>query len=410
MVADAPPKSATTYGALSILANLTRYRPVLTDEQAKMRQLKAYADAKGKLAATSPGDPLDEDDRVAQRCRLVFDAGVVPVLVTHTAKTGSPASMALAVAVIYALSVTPALRGPLAQQGAVKMLIATWTALGAIEKAPSPSSPPPPSSSSPPSPVSPTRRTAAQALARILININPVLVLGGNRPTPLASAVRPLASIVAPDSSGDVRDLLPTFEALMALTNLASVEDPTTRRLVVDAAWPAAEEQLLSSNPRVAKAAVELACNLAQSPEGMALYVAEAATPPTPDAALRARERMHVLLALADAEDSGIRSAAGGALAGLTAHPSVVDAILFRPGGVAVVLGLVRDPAEDMRHRGAVAAYNMVAAPGDSGKRARAAMREQGAVAALTDCARESRRAEVVECTVQALKELVSGQ
>jgi hypothetical protein len=378
LVSEAPPKSAATFGALSIFVNLTRYQPILTEEQRKMRQLKAYANAAGKLSPQK--DALEADEKVAERCKLVFNAGVVPVLVTQTAKTGSPASMGLAVAIVYSLSMTPALRGPLAQQGAVNLLITTWSAL--------------------PSSDSPARRTAAQALARILISINPVLVLGGNRPTPLTSAIRPLASIIPPDPAGEVRDLLPTFEALMALTNLASVEDTATRRIIIDAAWPYAEEQLLSSNPRVTKAAVELVCNLVQAPEGMALYA---------DGSAQAKARMHVLLALADAEDEGTRSAAGGALAGLTAHEAVVQAICERAGGVGVVLGLCRDKNEDLRHRGAVTVYNMVATAGKVGEATRENVRECDGIEALKDSARESRRPEVIECVLQALKVLLEN-
>ncbi|GJC82558.1 ring assembly protein 3 [Colletotrichum liriopes] len=375
-LADAPPKSPVTYGALSILVNLTRYQPNLTEEEKKMNQLKAYAAAAGKSAGP---DPLNDNDHVTERCKRVFEAGVTPVLVTHS-KNGSPASLSLTVAIIYSLSVTTSLRGKLAQQGAVKLLLAAWATLPESEDA--------------------GRRTAAQALARILISTNPAIVFGGSRSNPQSSAIRPLISIIPPDPAAETRDLLPTFEALMALTNLASTDDLDTRRAIVRVAWPQIEDQLLCSNARVSKAAVELVCNLVQAAEGMALYA---------DGSPQAKGRLHILLALADAEDEGTRSAAGGALAALTGHENVVQAIVERERGVKVILDMCADDNEDLRHRAGFIVYNMVAAEGAPGANARKKIIEEGGLEALKEAAKKSRRAEVVEVLVQALKVLLEN-
>ncbi|KAI1769773.1 myosin-binding striated muscle assembly central-domain-containing protein [Hypoxylon cercidicola] len=373
ILADAPAKSPLMYGALSIFVNLTRYQPAQSEEQKKMAQLKAYANAAGKLAAPNP---LNDDDHVSERCKRVFEARIVPVLVTHS-RHGSAASLNLVVSIISALSVTTSLRGQLAQQGAVNLLIAAFTALPDSE--------------------SQAKRTAAQALARILISTDPALVFGGTRARPQNSAIRPLIYILPSDPAAETRDLLPTFEALMALTNLASTDDDT-RTTIIRNAWPEIEEQLLSSNPMISKAAVELICNLTQCLEGVALYADD-----TPQAA----NRLHILLALADAEDEGTRSAAGGALASLTGYEAIVTGIIKRKRGVEVVLGLCAEENEDLRHRGVFIVYNMVACEGDIGKNARKEVRENNGIEVLKECAKKSRRAEVVEVTIQALKVLL---
>lgn len=370
---EAPPKSPLTYGALSIFMNLTQYRPTQTEEEKKMTQLKAYANAAGKLAQPNP---LNDDQHVSERCKRVFEAGLVPVLVTHS-RHGSVASLSLIVSIISALSANTGSRGQLSQQGAVNLLIAAWTALPESETQ--------------------ARRTAAQALARILISTNPALVFGGTRARPQNSAIRPLISILPTDPAAEMRDLLPTFEALMALTNLASTDDDT-RTTIIRTAWPVVEEQQLSSNNMVSKAAVELICNLVQSIEGVALYAAD-----NPQAA----NRLHILLALADAEDEGTRSAAGGALASLTAYDAIVLGILKRNRGVEVVLGLCKEGSEDLRHRGVFVLYNMVACEGEAGEKARKEVRDKNGVEILKECAKLSRRSEVVEVTVQALKVLL---
>jgi protein unc-45 len=368
---NAPPKSPITYGALSILVNLTRYQPTLSEEEKKMRQLKAYANAAGKASAP---DPLNENDEVSKRCKLVFDAGITPVLVTHS-KNGSVASLSLIIQIMNSLSVTSSLRGQLAQQGAVKLLLSSWATLPESE--------------------SQARRTTAQTLARILISTNPALVFGGTRANPLSAAIRPLVSIIPPDPAAETRDLLPTFEALMALTNLASTDDVDNRRIIIRTAWPQIEEQLLSSNNLVAKAAVELVCNLVQALEGMELYAEDSP---------QAKTRLHILLALADAEEEGTRSAAGGALAAITAHETVVQNILQRERGVEVVLGLCGEDSEDLRHRGVFILYNIVETRGDIGKLARKKVLAANGVELLKECAKKSRRAEVIEVTLQALK------
>lgn len=372
---EAPPKSPLTYGALSIFVNLTRYQPTQSEEEKKMSQLKAYANAAGKLQP----DPLNDDEHVSERCKRVFEAGITPVLVSHS-KNGSLASLSLIISIIYSLSVTTSIRGQLAQQGAVRLLIGAWTALPSTETL--------------------ARRTAAQALARILISTNPSLVFGGTRPTPQSAAIRPLVSIITPDPNAETRDLLPTFEALMALTNLASTDDET-RQTIIRTAWDEIEEQLLSSNARVSKAAVELICNLVQSPEAVALY-ADYENP-------QAKNRLHILLALADAQDEGTRSGAGGALASLTGYEGVIRGILARDRGVNVILGLCSEDSEDLRHRGVFIVYNMITAEGEVGKLAREKIKEAGGVEVLMESAKKSRRSEVVEVTVQALKVLLEG-
>lgn len=370
---DAPPRSPIIYGALSIFSNITKYLPFESEEEKRIRQLRAYANASGKLQH----DPLSDPDRVAERCKLVHEAGITPVLVKQS-KKGSVASLGIIISIISSLSVSPALRGPLAQQGVVRLLIAVWTALPEAEDK--------------------SRRAAAQALARILISTNPALVFGGTNPTPQSTAVRPLTSIINPDPSADRRDLLPTFEALMALTNLASTDDDT-RRAIFRTAWDDIEEQLFNTNSRVATAAIELVCNLVQNPEEtIALFG---------DGTCKSENRIKVIVALCDAENPKTRSAAGGALASLTSHDAVVKGVAALPRGPEIVLGMCRDDDEGMRHRGAVVVRNMLAAQGDAGKLAQKKLLDKGAANVLMDCARKSKSQEVISITVQAAQLLM---
>ncbi len=395
---------ALLFGALSVLANLTHYLPNLSDEQKRMLQLKAYADT--SKAQIEP-DLADRDDAVTQRCAAVLQAGVVPVLAPLASKLSLPA-LALALSVVLSLAREQKHRGSLAQQGAVRMLLQSYarvTGAAASDRE--------------------ARFLAAHALARILISVDPNLLFAGSAAAavlPISSAVAPLVSLlffavddgdslgtavgILPSNaavaatSGDQRDLLPTFEALMALTNLASTPDDAVRALIVRKAWVAIEDLLLSHNTLIQRAAVELICNLMLSPECVSKFVAvpsgggsssssnsgvngsgnasvaadthgkggdgnnnhETAAGDEAELAAQAarcHNRLRILLALADADDAATRRAAAGALGMLAESEdppasATVAALLRHAMAVPLILRLCQDEDESIAVRAVV--------------------------------------------------------
>ena len=95
-------------------------------------------------------------------------------------------------------------------------------------------------------------------------------------------------------------------------------------------------------------------------------------------------------------------------MAGLTAHEAVVDAVCRRERGVAAVLGLCRDASQDLRHRGVVIVYNMVATAGKAGELARAKIRAEEGLKVLQGLAQGPRSDVVTEVAQEALKVLLS--
>ncbi|KAI5798914.1 myosin-binding striated muscle assembly central-domain-containing protein [Geopyxis carbonaria] len=359
------------FGALTVLQNLTAYLPVLSAEQQKMAQLKSYAEAKGAAAPAAAADPADSDPRVTQRCKALITAGVVPALSAACAKP-TPAAVGIVSTILLALSSAQPHRGALAAAGAVKLLLTLHAA---------PANPAPP--------------TTAHALARILVSVNPSHTFSSH--LPISAAVRPLASLLT--GAADAPSLLPAWEALLALTNLASV-DGATRALVLRAAWPPAEELLLSENARLQRAACELLCNLALAPECAARYG---------DGSRAAAQRVHVLLALADAEARETRLAAGGALASMTGYAGVAEAVLRREGGVQRVLGMVREGG-GMAVRGVVVVRNLCEIEG-----AGARLVGEGAVEVVAAAVQEAvggsavEARQVVEIGMETVKVLVGS-
>ncbi|KAL1987023.1 hypothetical protein VTN96DRAFT_4897 [Rasamsonia emersonii] len=377
--------SSLLYGGLMLISNLTRYLPNLSEEQKKMSELKAYADA--TKGAAQP-NPLDDDEHVMARCNAVIDAGVMPLLV-ECGKTSLKSVHGLTSKILLSLSKNPKTRGKLAQQGAVKLLLNIVGPKNGSSSAPD---------------LDETTHNASHALARVLISVNPSHVFPYSGFPQITSAIRPLVALLTPPETNAIsveqpRDLLPVFESLLALTNLASSPDVTAAESIVRQAWPVLEDLLLSNNTFIQRAACELVCNLMTCESGILKFA---------DGSKRAGQRLHVLLALTDVEDVATRRAASGALAMLTEYDAAIAAVLERPRGVNLLLSLCQENNDDLVHRGVVCIRNLTcAASGDVGARARDAVRQNRGIDTLKGCLQRSSNPAILQAGVEALKPLV---
>ncbi|OCK86455.1 CRO1 protein [Lepidopterella palustris CBS 459.81] len=380
-MADPAAAKPVIFGGLTIFVNLTTYLPVQSEEEKRMAQLKAYANT---TKPTEP-DPLENSFHVTARCKKVLDSGIVPLLVSCS-KRASPSVLSQMLQILLSLSQEQKHRGIMAQQGAVKLILHIWVHIHAEEH-------PHASSYSPAS-----NRAAAHALARILISINPAHVFSAASALPTTNAIRPLIFLLEPDADAKAQNLLQVFEALLALTNLASTDD-MTRDAIIRLAWDKIMDDLiLSPNTLVQRATVELICNLVASPKGVEKFA---------DGSRRASNRLHILLAMADVEDTATRSAAGGALAMLLEWDMAVDAVLKLERGVEILLGLCGDEHEHVRHRGVVCVRSVVVAPGEIGVRGKEEVKKKGGVEVLKEALKASRLPEVVQMAAETLKVLL---
>ncbi|KAK5712626.1 SWI5-dependent HO expression protein 4 [Elasticomyces elasticus] len=354
-------RPGAVFGCLTIFANLTAYRAVISDEAKKMAELKAYANQ----AKPAERDSLDSDKHVTARCRKLLDHDGVAALVAiskHQAAM-STANSLLVVGILFSLAKEQNHRAKMAQQGAVKLLLllrerASQTKAEAQATA--------------------IAFTASHSLARLLISLNPAHLFSGALPA--SSAVGALVPLLSPlvvttgaQGGSEQRDLLPTFEALLALTNLASMPDDTTAQdvLLREAAFAAIEELMFSSNILVQRGCIELVCNLMASPGCVAKFA---------DGSGDSKRRLLVLVALTDVNDLATRRAAGGALAALTEWDKGVEAVLdVKDGkGVEAVVGMCGDESEEVVWRGVVCFGNLVGAPDQVGRRAVRMLKEVG--------------------------------
>ncbi|OQO00158.1 hypothetical protein B0A48_13945 [Cryoendolithus antarcticus] len=371
-------RPSAAFGCLTIFANVSTYRPAQSEEQSKVAQLEAYAN-QSKLP---PADPLDDDTAVTVRCKKLLDADFVQAIAAISRKPTSPAITALVVQVLLSLAKEQKHRPKLVQQGAVKLLLQIRDRLAK-------SAQPSPGADS-------TEHSTSHALARLLISVNPAHVFSTS--IPVTSAVSALIPLLANDPNATERNLLPSFEALLALTNLASMPDPSPRDVLLRVAWTTIEDQLLlSSNTMIQRASVELVCNLMNSPAGVAKFA---------DGSGKAKNRLHILLALADAEDLATRRAAGGALAILTEWDAAVEAVLERERGVEILLGLCEDVDEGLRHRGLVCVLNVVSAPEEIGMKGVEKVNKEGGKGIVKESLKGVKEPEVLGIGVGVLKKL----
>ncbi|EXJ94571.1 hypothetical protein A1O1_02967 [Capronia coronata CBS 617.96] len=376
-----PDSPEIVVGGLSIISNLTQYAPVLSEEQKKISQLKAYANA------TKPADPspLENDDHVRARCTAVVEAGTVALL-TKLNKGRSPAAAQLTDRILLALSRNSKDRGKIAQQGAVKLLISH--AQQNLESSES------------------DNTDAAHALARILISLNPAhLFAAGARPD-VTEAVPPLVALLKSVrseglSNDQPRDLLPVFESLLALTNLATAPEPYAANSIIKSAWDEIEDLLMGNNKMIRRAACELICNLTVIPTGAEKFA---------DGSKRANTRLHLLVAMADVDDLPTRRAAGGALAMLTEqYPSVVSALLDLARAPEILLDLCQDDDPAVVHRGLVVVRNLLCEHDDVElvNRAKEALIKNGAAEKLKTALKKTKDPALLQIGVDALKVLV---
>ncbi|KAI8997184.1 armadillo-type protein [Pilobolus umbonatus] len=279
------------FGIGNIFANLTMYRPVLDEQQKQMQKLKemAYAkqrQAEGKESSPSGDDPREDECAVEERIKTAVSNGVSIALMALS--KNSSINIRSITAQTYLNLVTPqAVRGQLLQQGIVKGLFPLTRDAGE------------------------TGMLASQALAKLAITADPRIAFTNNL---VLDLVRPFLDNLCKNSSNQLRQ----FEGLMALTNLASVDDRV--RLMIDKAdgMTVFENLQLSSNDMVQRAATEMVCNMTFCEPVFEKYS---------DPKL-SQNKIRLLFILSDHEDPATRRAASGALAILANSPGTCEMLV----------------------------------------------------------------------------------
>ncbi|KAI8148491.1 armadillo-type protein [Fennellomyces sp. T-0311] len=351
------------FGIGTIFKNITTYKPVLDEQQKQMKRLRDMANAKSKGKAVEPEkeNPLDEDAAVDERVRTAVDNGAALALLVLSKNTSE--NLKAVAAQTYLNLVTPqATRGKLLQQGIVKGLLPL-----ALQKN------------------TEYQLASAQALAKLAITSDPRLAFGAQTSHELVTPFLALCK----DSTQ-----LRQFEGLMALTNLASVEEQIRHRIYMDGGMTVFENLQLSNNDMVQRAATEMICNMTFCDPVFEMY----STSPN---------RLRLLMILSDHEDPATRRAASGALAILANSKEACDRIIKVDKAYDRITRLLSSDEEvDIQHRGIELVRCLI---GNIGKEAAEGLANEKAHAKLAEIAMKGQVNVVQAAAIEVLKMFVEN-
>lgn len=340
-------RSNVYYGIGYILHHVLTSEAALKKKQMDNMDMSAeqYEELQKALKQKSALDDGDSTESVHARVRHVLAskdvlATLVQLLKYATTKSQNVVEMA-ALSALHAADV-PEFRGSLVQSGVFQALLPLSlhsAAVAAADKSKSKSA-----LGKQQAHGSAISNAAGQAIAKILISTNPNLVPSAA----LFSSIRPLLDLCKGETQ------LLQFEALMALTNIASVSDATKQRIVSEPQGLATLQYLqFSEHELVRRAATEAICNLLPNEEVV-------------DKVFLNDEKLRLWLAFAsveeEEEDFETARAAGGALAMVSQVPQV-SWLLMKHGGLQTFTRVIEVSKHDESlHRAFFAMENMLAA------------------------------------------------
>ncbi|KYM75847.1 Protein unc-45 like protein A [Atta colombica] len=259
---------------------------------------------------------LDDIDFVNKRLCALAKAGVTSALVS-LAKTESQNSKELIARVFNAICSQQEVRGMIVQQGGTKALLPL--ALDGTDKG---------------------KKQASQALARLGITINPEVAFPGQR---IMEVVRPFINLLNPECSA-----LENFESLMALCNLAGVNDSVRKRILKEGGFQKIEAYMYEDHDMLRRASTQVINNLIICEDVIRYFEHE-------------NDRVKYLVILCEDEDEDTSIAAAGALAMLTsASEKACEKVFDSKDWLESLRFLLANPNSDVQHRGIVIVLNMI--------------------------------------------------
>ncbi|XP_014221406.1 protein unc-45 homolog B [Trichogramma pretiosum] len=301
---------SVVYGVVTTLVNLCN----AYDKQEILPEMLELAKfAKHHIPEESE---LDDPDFVAKRVIALAKAGVTSALVSLS-KTDSKNSKELIARIFNAICAQVDVRGTVVQQGGAKALIPL--ALDGTDKG---------------------KKTASQALARLGITINPEVAFPGQR---IYEVIRPLINLLNVECSA-----LENFESMMALCNLAGVNDLVRKRILKEGGFPKIENYMYEEHDLLRRAAAQCINNLMMCEDTIKFYDGD-------------NDRTKYLVVLCEEEDLDTCLAASGALAMLTGVCKAACCKIFdSKNWLDAMKYLLANPNQDVQHRGVVIINNIM--------------------------------------------------
>ncbi|EPX70438.1 UCS-domain-containing protein Rng3 [Schizosaccharomyces octosporus yFS286] len=304
-----------------ILYNLCKFKVQKAENEQELQRLRSMAEADSSYAAS----PEDEQVPTEKRIQAVISLQILQKLyiLSHTHLSLNE----LIPKILVHVASVRGNRPELAQYGAVRFLTKTYF----------------------------TERfdfNAAHALAKILISIAPQSIFTGSLPS--NRAIDPICKLLlnSEEKNSEYPVLLAKFESLLALTNLASM-DETSRQAIITKSWTAIDDLLISNHELIQRATVELVNNLSLSPYCLIKFIGESNSGPE-------ATRLKILTALSDADDEATKLAACGTLVQVCSCEAGCKALLDIYSDFKFVIRMLTDENIGVQHRALVCICNLV--------------------------------------------------
>jgi len=343
------------YGIATILVNLTNSydKP---ERNPELEELGKYA------GENIPKEhEFDQEKYVAQRVTVLLQEGAVPAMVA-IGSCDSLKTREQVARVLLALSTDQANRGVVVQQGGAKCLLSlaiTNTKEGKF--------------------------AAAQALAKIGITTNPELAFPGQRSL---EVIRPLVALLRSENG------LQQFEGLMALTNLAGMNDDVRRRILKEGGVREIESLMFEEHELIRRAATEAMCNLVQLEDVTKRFHDDDV------------ERVKLLTLFAGEDDEALSRAATGALAHLTHSVPICQKMMAVKSCMEILKQICLSENIGIRHRAVYILANLIEADKEIAEKI-LDNSELEAMIILNGLSLDKKEVQVKKCADRALKKLV---
>ncbi|WWC88035.1 uncharacterized protein L201_002938 [Kwoniella dendrophila CBS 6074] len=335
-----------SYGLTTILVNLTNPRIVLSEQDQQIAKLRSMALSanKSKLQNNQDDDEdeqLQSDEEVRKRTKAVLQAGAVNAL-SGVNKTESKLVKESLGKLCRNLIEDRTDRLGFIRDGGFKVLSnIVRDLLNQAIKVSTPSKNDGNNGKLEEIDILPS----FQALAKMIITTPPQLLFPPPHLTNSLNSLTPLYHLLIHPKSNSLQG----FESLMALTNLASIDQSISNKIVLasikpliqdnSSSWKGSgsiveseiriiikiEELMLDDNNLIRRASTQSICNLISSEKGFEYFSGEGTTSKNDG---KVKSRLNMLLVLIGIDDLQTRLAAGGALAVITESKKACQTIL----------------------------------------------------------------------------------
>ena len=301
------------FGIAVLIAHLSAYPPVLSEEQKLQLKLE-------ELSTRQPNTPADDPELVKERCRLLIQKyDVLPTLFSLATSSKTVGVRSIVCQIYLSLASDHRSHGLIVQKGLKLLLSLAGSRTGELPSAP----------------------VAAQALAKIAISLNPQIAFANHLP----ELVRPFVALLSDPQPGQAQ-----YEALMALTNLASTSQDLIDRIVDLSGLKLIWGMFAYENDLLRRAAVECLCNMMTNDRVRKSTCEEP-------------WRLKCLVVFTRVDDVPTRSAATASLALLSGQPEAASALANVEDVFSYMNDVISDSNPQMQIRGLVWMANMSSVP-----------------------------------------------